>query len=250
MGRAFAAVRRYRPHLRVGVVGIGLGSVAAYGIEGDNFRFYEISPMIADLSRGSAPVFDMIRACPAQVSIQIGDGRLLLERELASGSQAFDLLLLDAFSGGQVPWHLLTRESFQIYLAHLAPGGVLVVHVSNRLPIDREVAAQAKDMGLLAMEITHPSPENPVPLAALGRSSSYVLLSRDTAILDPDLVRVSSWIILPPGLPLSVGPRSLPKVRRGELIAGSVQAWKDSRNSLASLLWAGRPAFLESTSPR
>jgi len=111
---------------RVGVVGLGAGTLAAYGRAGDEFRFYEIDPEVIELA-GSQ--FTFLKDSPAAVEIAPGDARLTLERE---SPQHFDVLALDAFSGDAIPVHLLTKEAFAVYFRHLTPSGVLAVHVSNQ----------------------------------------------------------------------------------------------------------------------
>jgi len=111
---------------RVGVIGLGAGTLAAYGRAGDYYRFYEINPAVVRLARQK---FRYLYECQAKWEIVTGDGRLSLEREPA---QNFDVLVLDAFTGDSIPLHLLSREAFVLYLRHLAPGGVLAVHVSNK----------------------------------------------------------------------------------------------------------------------
>ncbi len=120
--------------LRVGLVGLGAGTLAAYGRPGDYFRFYEINPQVVKLSSGPRPVFTYLRDSTAHVDVELGDARLLLARELANGqAQKFDVLVLDAFSGDAIPVHLLTREAFETYWEHLEPEhGIIAVHVSSR----------------------------------------------------------------------------------------------------------------------
>lgn len=115
-----------RGRRHVGVVGLGIGTLAAYGESGDRMRFYEIDPRVARVAKGR---FTYLRDSAADVAIVLGDARLSLERETP---QHFDALVLDAFTGDAIPVHLLTREAFEIYLKHLRPGGVIAVHISNR----------------------------------------------------------------------------------------------------------------------
>lgn len=142
-------------HLRIGVVGLGVGTIAAYGEEGDYIRFYEINPAVLEFSDR---YFTYRRDCPARVDVVLGDARVSMERERQSGERArFDVLIIDAFSGDAIPVHLLTRECFAIYLDHLAPGGVLAVHISNRYfdlaPVVRAVAQADSLHGLEALLI-------------------------------------------------------------------------------------------------
>lgn len=114
------------PPMRVGLVGMGVGTLAAYGRTGDVYRFYEVNPAVVDLARRRFTFLDESRATVETVS---GDARLSLERE---PPQRFDLLVLDAFSGDAIPAHLLTREAALVYGRHLTEDGVLAVHISNR----------------------------------------------------------------------------------------------------------------------
>ena len=119
--------------IRVGVVGLGVGTVAAYANSGDQFRFYEISPAVIELSTGDAPVFTYLADSSGEMTVVPGDARVSLERELDLGQvQQFDVLALDAFSSDSIPLHLITVEALRLYLSHLAPGGIIAIHISNR----------------------------------------------------------------------------------------------------------------------
>jgi spermidine synthase len=119
--------------LRIGGLGLGVGVIAAYAQPGDVLRFYEINPDMIRVAEGEGGFFSFLPDSAAQAAIVLGDARLSLEREWKDqGSQDFDLLVLDAFSGDAVPLHLLTKEAFDVYLQHLAPDGILAVNVSNR----------------------------------------------------------------------------------------------------------------------
>jgi len=111
---------------RVGVIGLGAGTLAAYGRAGDTYRFYEVNPLVVTIAQEQ---FWFLRDSPAQTQIALGDARLSLEREPPQG---FDVLVVDAFSGDSIPLHLLTKEAFALYFRHLKPGGVVAVHVSNK----------------------------------------------------------------------------------------------------------------------
>ena len=120
--------------LRLGIVGLGAGTIAAYGQPGDYVRFYELDPAVANLSLGAHPVFSFLRDSHAKISVAVGDARLLLEAELARGArQQFDVLVLDAFSGDAIPVHLLTKEAFDTYWQHVNPeSGLIAIHISSR----------------------------------------------------------------------------------------------------------------------
>lgn len=110
---------------RVGIVGLGAGTVAAYARQGDIFRFYEINPLVIDIARKE---FSYLSDSKGTIEIVEGDGRLALEKERVG---TFDMLVLDAFSGDSVPVHLLTLEAFTHYFRLLKPNGVLTIHVTN-----------------------------------------------------------------------------------------------------------------------
>jgi SAM-dependent methyltransferase len=125
VGRAIRQDRENGP-VRVGVIGLGAGTLAAYGRAGDYFRFYEINPLVLRLAQTE---FTYLKICKARLEVALGDARLSLEREPAEN---FDVLAVDAFSSDAIPVHLLTREAFVLYFRHLKPDGVLAVHVSNK----------------------------------------------------------------------------------------------------------------------
>jgi SAM-dependent methyltransferase len=130
--------------IRVGVVGLGTGTIAAYGRLGDYYRYYEINPLVPPITRGQ---FFFVPDCPAKLDIAMGDARLSLERE---APENFDVLAVDAFSSDAIPVHLLTREAMQLYFRHLRPDGVLAVHISNRyLDLQPVVEGEAQTLGKL-----------------------------------------------------------------------------------------------------
>lgn len=157
--------------LRVGVIGLGVGTLVSYGRQGDYFRLYEIDPLVIDLARNN---FSYLSRTAATTDIVLGDARLQLEREPA---QLLDVLVVDAFSGDSVPIHLLTREAFAQYFRHLKPDGVLAVHITNRFLDLRPVVKTAadhfgKDVRLVDSE------SNPEKLLLRSR---WALLSGDAA---------------------------------------------------------------------
>lgn len=120
--------------LRIGVVGLGVGTLATYGRPGDSIRFYELDPDVVALSSGESPTFSFLRDSRASVTNVVGDGRLSLEHEEAEGkTRQFDVLVLDAFSGDAIPVHLLTREAFETYWKQLeSDKGIIAVHITSR----------------------------------------------------------------------------------------------------------------------
>jgi hypothetical protein len=119
-----------RPNRNVAIIGLGAGTMAAWGRLGDTFRFYEINPDVEAMARKR---FTFLKDSGARTEIVLGDARVELERELAAGhSQDFDLIAVDAFSSDAIPIHLLTAECGDIYRRRLKPGGLLLLHISNR----------------------------------------------------------------------------------------------------------------------
>ncbi|RPJ39232.1 MAG: hypothetical protein EHM21_15905 [Chloroflexi bacterium] len=112
--------------IRVGVIGLGTGTLAAYGRLGDYYRFYEINPLVLRLAKTE---FSFLPWAKAKTEVAMGDARLSLERE---APENFDVLAVDAFSSDAIPVHLLTKEAVQLYFRHLRPDGILAVHISNR----------------------------------------------------------------------------------------------------------------------
>ena len=164
------AISRLRhPGERVGIIGLGVGTLAAYGQDGDVYRFYEINPQVIDIA---THWFSFLTGSPARVEVVLGDGRLSLERE---SPQNYDVFVIDAFSSDAIPAHLLTREAVHGYLRHLQPAGIVAFHISNKvLDLEPVIAAAAADAGLGGRTVV----VGEVPrLYRLG--STWVLLSRN-----------------------------------------------------------------------
>ncbi len=167
--------------INIGVLGLGVGTIATYARSNDQVVFYEIDPIVIGASRGPHPFFTFVRDCPGRVTITPGDARLCLERELAAGHpQRFDLLAVDAFSGDAIPVHLLTEEAFRLYAAHLRDdAAIIAVNVSNRyLQLEPVLAANARALGFsgVALESAGDKPQ-PEP-------STWILLSRNARMFD------------------------------------------------------------------
>ena len=143
-------------NLHVGVIGLGAGTMAAYGRKDDVYTFYEINPLDIQLAKNE---FFFIRDSKANIEIVPGDARLSLERQ---PPQDFDLLVVDAFSGDAIPIHLLTREAFELYFRHMKPDGIIAVHVSNRyLDLRPVVQGVAESLGKTAVYVQNePDPKN------------------------------------------------------------------------------------------
>ncbi len=138
--------------LRIGVVGLGVGTLVAFAAEGDYYRFYEINPSVTMLSTGPMAYFSYLRDSDATIDIVDGDARISMERELLAGEpQSFDVLAVDAFSSDSIPAHLLTHEALKLYMKHLTVNGVLALHISNRhLDLRPVVAGLAREEGLIS----------------------------------------------------------------------------------------------------
>jgi SAM-dependent methyltransferase len=159
---------------RIGLVGLGTGTLTRYGRKGDYLRIYDINPAVIKLAKTQ---FTYLKNCKAQVDVILGDARLSMENE---SPQKFDVLALDAFSSDAIPVHLLTREAIEIYLRHLKPDGIIAVHISNRyLKLEPVVDGLAQHFGLKAAVISNYPDEDDWWLY----TSTWVLLARNPAVL-------------------------------------------------------------------
>jgi len=171
--------------LRVGVIGLGVGTVASWGQQGDLFRFYEIDPAVVTFARSE---FTFLGDSRATVETVLGDGRISLDGETADRTH-FDVLAVDAFSGGSIPTHLLTRESFEIYRRVIAADGVIAVHVSNRfLRLIPVVRGAAESLGMPCVLIN----QRPDPPTA-REANDWVLVTNNRAFLESIADRVTPW---------------------------------------------------------
>jgi len=137
VGQLLTQLRPNAPR-RIGALGLGVGTIAAYGRPDDEFRFFEINPLVVRLARTE---FSFLADSRARIDVVVGDGRLALERDVGG----YDVLVADAFSSDAIPVHLLTEEAFRLYLRALAPGGILAIHVSNRVLDLRPVVSGVAD---------------------------------------------------------------------------------------------------------
>ena len=206
IGKMIAARSTTAP-LRVGVMGMGCGTLVAYGRRGDTYRIYEINPLVPPLAE---TFFTYLTDTPAKVEIVLGDARLSLERE---PNQQFDLLVMDAFSGDSVPVHLITREAIQMYFRHLKPGGVLAVNVTNTYLDLRPVVERAASY--------------------FGKIAIYYHFTPDE---DDSLCYTSSWI--------AIGDPSIRQSAPDLLKAGAVlgprpdfRMWTDDFSSMWGILF-------------
>lgn len=203
--------RSTRP-IRVGVVGLGIGTLAAFSRPGDVFRFYEINPAVIQLAQGNRAYFTYLRDSQAAVEIVPGDARLSLEREAARHEQQqFDVLVLDAFSGDAIPVHLLTREAFSLYRQHLrSPDAIIAIHITNRsLDLSPVLSGIARDFQFSVIRIYRPW------LNTFSSQTDWVLLSQN-----PSSLRL-------PGI--AEAGRSLPVTR-------DAPVWTDDYSNLLEVL--------------
>ena len=174
--RALEALRH--PDMRVGILGLGAGTMAAYGRPGDVYRFYEINPQVIELARTE---FSYLGDSDAKVEVVLGDGRLALEAE---PPQRFDLLAADAFSSDSVPMHLITKEALALYQRHVRPGGVVVFNVTNRyLDLAPVVKRLADSLGLHARLVSHSPDETEYSVYSV---TDFVLVTADPRLFEQD----------------------------------------------------------------
>lgn len=172
------------PH-RVGIIGLGSGTIAAYGNKGDVYRFYDINPAVVKIANSE---FTYLKDTDATIEIALGDARLNLERE---PSQQFDVLAIDAFSSDSIPVHLITLEALEIYEKHMKPDGVIAFHVSNRFldlkPVVQMIAGK-RGFNVAWVRDTYEDGST---------SSDWVLLSKGkTFLLKPEILEAT--YIIPP----------------------------------------------------
>ncbi|MEC5385748.1 spermidine synthase [Uliginosibacterium sp. H3] len=166
---------------KVGVIGLGAGTLAVYGQPGDNYRMYEINPEVIELAQNE---FSFMADSKATIATVLGDARLSLERE---APQNFDVLAVDAFSGDSIPVHLITTQAMDAYLRHMKPDGIIAFHITNRfLRLAPVVANIAAAKGLHTAFI-HDENDNP----AL-RNTDWILVARNPAVLAQDAIRKAS----------------------------------------------------------
>jgi len=205
--------------LRIGDVGLGIGTVAAYARPGDSVRFYEINPQVVMLA-SDPRYFQFLHDSAAPVNTVLGDGRLSLERELAQGAHDdYDVLIVDAFNGDAVPVHLLTIEAFRLYAQRLKhPGGVLAMNVTNTfLDLRPVVIAAAERLGFASLWV-HCDGDGLV-----SYTNDWVLLSRDRGRLDAIAATAND-------------SASHPNTRAARLQAPESRLWTDDYSNLFQAL--------------
>ena len=204
IGVACAALAPRGP-LRAGVIGLGAGTMAAYGRAGDEYTFYEINPLVLRIAQED---FTFLRDSRAHIAFELADARLTLERQ---PPQQFDLLAVDAFSSDSIPVHLLTIEAFQLYFRHLRPDGILAVHISNRyLYLEPVVAVAAQKLGKEAVLIESP-----------GDRANEIFLARWVLLANRGVFQQLS---------------SIEKAGKLVTASGREKLWTDSYSSLFAVL--------------
>jgi SAM-dependent methyltransferase len=194
---------------RIGVIGLGAGTIAAYGQPGDTIRFYDINPAVEGVARSK---FRYLRDSPAEIDVVTGDARVSMASE---APQRYDVIAVDAFSGDAIPVHLIDMQALNVYKRHLAPGGIVAFHVSNRYlnlkPVVVQIAARA------GMKVAYISNDGDDPKAVW--SSDWVLVTANEQFLSDSTVAAATTPI--DGIP-------------------GLRLWTDDYNSLLPIWRQGR----------
>ncbi len=211
----------------VGVIGLGAGALAAYGREGDRFRFYEIDPGVVRIA-GEEGYFSFLSDSAAEIEVILGDARLSLQGETeANGEPQFDILVVDAFSSDSVPVHLLTREAMELYSRNVKAGGLIAFHASNRfLDLSSILYRIGLDLNLHMLSIENGS----VPFE-MGQPARWIFLSRDEERIEA-LGRIGPARVQSLGVQLrSVRFLTPPRARFAD-----AALWTDNYSSLLALI--------------
>jgi hypothetical protein len=214
IGQVFNSVATM-PRRRVGVIGLGVGTLAAYSRAGEEWTFYEIDPAVVEIARDER-YFSYLSESPAHLNVVLGDARLSLK---SAPDQTYDLLILDAFSSDSIPVHLLTREALQLYMSKLAPSGIMAFHISNRyVDLEPLLGDLAGSLGVTCLAQN----DLKVPVSQLENgkyASRWVVMAPRIEELDP-LRSDSRW--------RGVAPRPTPVI------------WTDDFSNLLSVFkWLG-----------
>ena len=182
VGAAVAALQA-KGAMRAGVIGLGTGTLAAYGRKGDLYRFYDINPRVIAIARSE---FTYLADSAAHIEVALGDARLNLEKEPPQG---FDLLAVDAFSSDAIPVHLITREALAVYLRHMKRDGIVAFHVSNRfLNLVPVVARLAKEHGAHAVLVSDKGKDGDDD----HTTTDWILVSRERSALEAPEIEAAS----------------------------------------------------------
>ncbi|HEY4306893.1 MAG TPA: fused MFS/spermidine synthase [Gemmatimonadaceae bacterium] len=176
---------------RIGVIGLGTGTIAAFGRPGDVIRFYDLNPAVEPIARN---IFTYVRHSKAKVDVVLGDARVSMRNE---APQHYDVIAIDAFSGDAIPVHLITTEALELYKRHLAPGGVVAFHVSNRyLQLASVVRQLAEHAGMQAIGI---HTEDDDPHAVFG--AEWILVTSNPELAATFKISADTEeVAIPPGL--------------------------------------------------
>ncbi len=192
------------PNRRIGVIGLGTGTLAVYGRSGDVMRFYDINPHVIEVAQSH---FTFLSRSKAKIDLVLGDARLAMEQE---APQAYDLIVVDAFSSDSIPAHLATTQAVDVYLRHLKPNGIIAFHISNKFlklaPVLKQIADEKQLHGMLVVE-----PED-------GRAHYS-----------------SDWFLMTKNGDLENHPAIAPQLAPIEEIKG-LQLWTDDFNNLFQIL--------------
>lgn len=204
--------------LKVGVIGLGAGSLAAYARKGDVYKYYEINPEVERFARTYFTYIADAAAAGAAVDVVLGDARMSLQR--ATEPENFDLIALDAFNGDAVPVHLLTKECFEVYLRHLRrPGGVIAIHITNHYLDLSPIATRAAEYFKMSMADIVNGEDRRLLIAP----ARWILITDDAAFLNIDAIREAKG--------------------RSRVDYSSVRMWTDNDTSLFPILRTNLPSF-------
>jgi SAM-dependent methyltransferase len=202
VGRALETIEQ--ANRRIGVIGLGTGTLAVYGRPGDVMRFYDINPQVIEVAQSH---FTFLKRSKAQIDLVLGDARLAMEQE---APQSYDSLVVDAFSSDSIPAHLATTQAVDVYLRHLKPKGIIAFHISNKFlklaPVLKQIAEEKKMRGML---VTEP---------ADGREHYS-----------------SEWFLMTKDAHLEAHPAIAPQIASIEKIE-NLQLWTDDFNNLFQIL--------------
>lgn len=209
IGQLFQSYAPYNDHWQIGIVGLGSGALGGYAKAGQKWTFYEINPAMVEIAENPA-YFDYLSGCVADYDIEIGDARLVLEKQQ---SHSLDLLVIDAFTSDSIPMHLMTREAVELYFGNLNDKGLLAFHVSNHhLDLKKVLADHAQKLGLIAL-IQKFRPEEKSPYV---NKSDWVVLAKEQESITPLLTsELGEWKKLESD--------------------GSIQSWTDDFTSIVSV---------------
>ncbi len=215
IGSIFSAMQDEFENKNIALIGLGVGSLAAYGKPGMKMTFFEIDPLVVKIAKDTR-YFTYLSSSKAELRFVLGDARMTLSKEPA---QQFDFIVLDAFSSDAIPMHLLTVEAFEMYKTKLSPGGMIALHISNRyLELSPLITAIANKTGLQAMMMEDGASQAEIDA---GKSQSrWMVLSSDKGVLATLRKRVVDW-----GDPYLDGPLPRP--------------WTDDYSNLLSTMKAG-----------